>query len=193
MFGKSIQCIKRKAIEIEGKELPSRDELIDVIDEAGNVLEQRGFREVHNLGLLHRFCRVLLMNTQGEFILHTVGMDNKNIGKLDAPGGHLDAGETYEQAAIRELYEEMNVKLNESDLVFLGTIEDRSTPKYENMIGQAYLAIHDGPYAIEEDEIDAVYALSQEEMKRFTQTNPNHFTTKLLQTYKLWKQYREGK
>jgi ADP-ribose pyrophosphatase YjhB (NUDIX family) len=54
---------------------------------------------------------VLVINKEGEFVLVR---RNRNPYKdlLDVPGGFVDKGETAEQAAIREIKEELNLELS---------------------------------------------------------------------------------
>lgn len=71
----------------------------------------------------------------------------------------MDSGETYEQAASRELSEELGV---EAPLRFLGKYlseEDRE------MVAM-FLAFHDGPYEIERDEIEKIDFFSVERLRR---------------------------
>lgn len=49
----------------------------------------------------------------------------KHAGQRAFPGGHLDPGETPEQAALRELEEEVGLKLSPGDV--LGRLDDYST------------------------------------------------------------------
>ena len=164
-----------------------------MIDEDENMIDTLPFREVHDKGLLHRFCRVLLMNSNGYFILHTRSKSITDASKLDAPGGHLDAGFSYEEAAVQEVYEEMGVKVEQNDLTFIGKIEDRDNKLYENMIGSVYIAIHDGPYIIEDEEVDEVYAISENKLTSIIKENPSLLSSKLKSSFKLWQKYNENK
>ncbi len=54
---------------------------------------------------------VLLFNENGE-LLFTRGAVEPHIGKLDLPGGFIDPMETGEQAAIREIQEELGIRIH---------------------------------------------------------------------------------
>lgn len=54
---------------------------------------------------------VLLFNANGE-LLFTRRAVNPHIGKLDLPGGFIDPMETAEQAAIREIKEELGIQIH---------------------------------------------------------------------------------
>jgi 8-oxo-dGTP pyrophosphatase MutT (NUDIX family) len=47
------------------------------------------------------------------------GDDPKNNAQVGLPGGKVDYGETYLDAALRETFEETNVRLNQNQVVFL--------------------------------------------------------------------------
>ena len=92
----------------------SGDELFDVVDEHDRVLRQAPRREVHAQGWLHRAVHVLVFNRAGEVFLQKRSMrKDKSPGLWDSScSGHLDAGEDYDQAAWRELQEEIGLKLD---------------------------------------------------------------------------------
>jgi 16S rRNA (adenine1518-N6/adenine1519-N6)-dimethyltransferase len=61
-------------------------------------------------GVRNRVVRVILINSAGEVLMHQRAEHlMSNPGKWSTVAGHVDEGETYEQAAIRELQEEVGV------------------------------------------------------------------------------------
>jgi 8-oxo-dGTP pyrophosphatase MutT (NUDIX family) len=58
-----------------------------------------------------------------QLLLRRSFTDPKRPGQWDAPGGHIEAGETPEQAAVREVFEESGLRIRESDLKFVRKIQ----------------------------------------------------------------------
>src|SRR4029450_8207738 len=85
------------------------DELMDVVDDLDRVVGRATRREVRRRRLLHRFSSVLCRDEAGRIYVHRRA-DDKDVypGMYDmTAGGVLAAGETYLEAARRELAEEL--------------------------------------------------------------------------------------
>ncbi|MDG2487592.1 MAG: 16S rRNA (adenine(1518)-N(6)/adenine(1519)-N(6))-dimethyltransferase RsmA [Roseibacillus sp.] len=90
-------------------EIPQRDdELFDVVDERDQVIGQERRSVVHEKKLLHRAVHVFILNKRGEvFLQKRSRLKDAHPGVWDSSvSGHLDAGESYESCALRELGEE---------------------------------------------------------------------------------------
>ena len=88
------------------------EEYFDIINEEGQVIGQATRCACHNdPNLIHRAVHILVVDNQDRIFLQKRS-PKKDIqpGKWDTSvGGHLNAGETYDQAARRELEEEIGV------------------------------------------------------------------------------------
>src|SRR5687768_12939817 len=89
------------------------EERFDVVNERDEVVGQETRREVHRRGLKHRAVHVLIFNNRGEVFLQKRSM-NKDCfpGTWDSSAsGHLDVGESYDACAVREVQEELGLRL----------------------------------------------------------------------------------
>lgn len=84
------------------------DELFDVVDERDHVVGQEQRSVVHEQKLLHRAVHVFILNKRGEvFLQKRSRLKDVHPGVWGSSvSGHLDAGESYESCAMRELGEE---------------------------------------------------------------------------------------
>lgn len=88
------------------------DEMMDVVNDNDEVVGKASKKEIYQRNLMHRIVQVLVFNSKGEIFLQKRA--NTVVYK---PGyytgsacGHVISGETYFQAAKRELEEELGIK-----------------------------------------------------------------------------------
>lgn len=89
-------------------------ELFDVVDEQDRVLRQETRAEVHRQRLLHRAVHVLVFNPGGEVYLQrrSAQKDTYPLRWTTSCSGHVDAGEDYDFAVVREMGEELGLKIS---------------------------------------------------------------------------------
>lgn len=85
-----------------------RFESLNVYDAAGRVVGARGREEAKRSGLAVGAVNLLLVNAEGDVLLQRRPSDKENGDCWDKTvGGHVDAGEDFDQAAVRETGEEL--------------------------------------------------------------------------------------
>ena len=83
-------------------------ERVAVFDGAGRATGALPRDEAKRSGLALGAVNVLLVNARGELLLQKRPADKENGGRWDkSVGGHVDAGEGFDQAAVREAGEEL--------------------------------------------------------------------------------------
>lgn len=88
----------------------SQDELVEVVDENGKILEVVTKREAHTKGLLHKTVISEVVDSKGRWVLVKQAGSRQDPGQYVSPvGGHVTAGETDEQALKREAREELGL------------------------------------------------------------------------------------
>lgn len=102
----------------------SAGELLDIIDIYGNPTGRVADKQtIHDQGLLHRDVHVWVTN--GTDLLQQRRRLDKSImpGAWDiSVGGHVGAGESYLESAIRETHEELGLDLPASRFVRIGRV-----------------------------------------------------------------------
>ncbi|MGA1874970.1 MAG: NUDIX hydrolase [bacterium] len=89
-----------------------QEDCLEVVNPLGEVIGLAPRSKCHgDPSLIHRVSHILVFNSQGLILLQKRAM-NKDIqpGKWDTSvGGHLDIGEGFEEAAYREMREELGI------------------------------------------------------------------------------------
>ena len=129
------------------------EERFPIVDEEGRVIDSATRGECHSGSkLLHPVVHLHVFNSRGEVYLQK-RPEWKDIqpGKWDTSvGGHIDYGETPEQALIREVREELGITDFVSERVGQYVFESRR----EREFVYVHCTIYDGPVRPSAEELD---------------------------------------
>jgi len=134
------------------------DELIDIVDANGKPTGKYALKsEAHKNGWYHNTIHLWLYTNKGEILLQQRS-HKKAIYPLlwdVSVAGHIDAGETFEQAAIRETKEEIGLSLTEKELTKIGTHLHKSEYNYGSIKDYEFHQIYIAKLVINLDELTA--------------------------------------
>ncbi len=159
------------------------DELFDVVDEDDRVVGREQRAVVHAEGLLHRAVHVFLVNGRGELLLQKRSrLKDVHPGAWDSSvAGHLDAGEDYHAAALREMAEEMAVE--GVGLEELGRLRPSEATGWEHVA--LYLGRWEGRPGFPCSEVESVLWMPADELDRWIEARPGDFAGGFLECWKL--------
>lgn len=142
------------------------EDLLQLVDSNDRDIGTATRAEVHATGLPHRSVHVVVHDGAGRILMQKRSrFKDTSPGKWDVSvGGHLDAGETYLQAALRECREEIGIEVGEVDLEDLGRHWFLENPLDRERVA-TWAVEHRGPFSPNPGEVDAVRFLSAAEVE----------------------------
>jgi 16S rRNA (adenine1518-N6/adenine1519-N6)-dimethyltransferase len=164
----------RLARSIDATVAQHGEELFSIVDENDAVIGAMPRDEVHARNLRHRAIHVQLFNRAGEVFLQKRSIwKDRTPGKWDSStAGHVDAGETYEEAARRELMEEIAVDVGAlTPVCKLGC-----GPETGWEFLQIYRAEHEGPFCFAALEVEGGVFLPVPQVREWLARRPQDFT-----------------
>jgi len=162
-------------------------EYIDIVTKDGKPTGKSELKSViHQKGYYHHTAHIWFYTANGDLLL-----SQRSAKKTICPlmwdvsvAGHIDAGETSKQAAIRETEEEIGLTISENNLQKIGVFECFQT--YENGIIDnefhntfiAELKVPLSKLVLQEEEVEAIKLVSFdafEALIKNIKNNNNHF------------------
>lgn len=153
----------------------NEDELFDIVDENDNVLGRLTRREVHAGRYRHRAVHVLVYGSDGRLFLQKRSMaKDSSPGLWDAScSGHVDAGESYDAAACRELVEEIGLQLSGPPARWFHILACTETG---NEFVWVYRCIADGPFTLNHAEVECGKWYAPADLTIDISNEPHRFT-----------------
>ena len=156
-------------------------EIFDVVDEHDKVIGQRPRGEVHREKIRHRAVHIFVINKRGElFLQRRSRWKDVHPRKWDSSAaGHVNAGDTYDITAPRELEEELGVR---ASLECIGELAASEATGWEFV--KIYRAVHNGPFQLPPAEIESGSFFTHEQLTRWIAARPEDFATGFLECWR---------
>ena len=149
-------------------------EYLDLVDENDNVIGKEDRNIIYKKDLNNfRVINIMIINSENKIIVPKRSSNRRLFPNCYdcSVGGHVSSGETYEEAAYRELEEELgitNVKLDE-----IGYFKpfELNTSSFSKM----YKLIYDGDLNYDKDGIQEIFYMDKEEIKKLIEEDASQF------------------
>ncbi|MFH1292288.1 MAG: NUDIX domain-containing protein [bacterium] len=143
------------------------------VDEDDNVIGSKPNNQFKNSPYITRSSHLYLFNSKGEVLLQ-----KRSVQKSLWPGlydisvsGTNQVGETYEQALVREVKEEIGIDLEVFEEMYSYTFRSN----IHNANKKAFRAVHEGPFTIDKSEVDSIQWYNLEELRQLVEKFPEKF------------------
>lgn len=162
------------------------DELFDVVNAADAVIGIEKRSIVHRRRLMHRAIHVFVFNADGQLYLQ-----KRSLIKDSSPGkwvsscsGHVDSGEDYDPAALRELEEELGLfEPTEFKRVFKEPPCDQTGHEFV----WVYQCKSEGPFKLNPKESSEGHWVNLDDLSEWMRSDPDDFAPSFIY---LWQKYR---
>ncbi len=148
-----------------------KKEMVDIVDDDDKVIGKTDIDDVVAKKLLFRVARIIVVNSEGKVFVH-----QRQHSMAVFPGhydfgaaGIVSSGESYLQAAARELAEELGVR--NTAMKEIGRFRHERQTRTLNAV---FLCTHDGPMTLQEEEIIHGRFMTQREIETLAKKEKMH-------------------
>ena len=160
------------------KDHPQSDaEMFDVVDADNVVTGQKSRGEIHALDLLHRAVHVFVFNALGELYLQKRSVLKDCAAGLwgSSASGHIDAGESYQDAARREMLEELGVDAQLEKILDIDACKETGWEFVSLFITQ-----NGGPFVSPCSEVETGVFMPVDQVSEWVEKRPQDFSSGFL-------------
>lgn len=139
------------AVAVSVRSASAGDERVDWIDDAGRTIAVVTRTRMRAERLRHRSVAVIVSSSDGRVLIHRRA-EHKDVwpGMWDlCVGGVVSAGESFDQAAARELAEEVGITDVQPTFVAVKSFDDADVSE----LAHIYTAVRNGPYTFDDGEV----------------------------------------
>ncbi|WP_010522596.1 NUDIX hydrolase [Aquimarina agarivorans] len=160
------------------------DELIDILDATGSLTGEIKLKSIaHKHGLWHASAQIWIYTPTGQVLIQKRAINKDTYPNLwdISVAGHLSAGDTPSTAAVREIQEEIGVKISEEKLFFLKTIRKSnriSNTIIDNEFNHLYVlefAVNINELKLQTEEVTAVKLIDINDLEKQLKIVPASF------------------
>ena len=160
-------------------------EMFDVVNEDNVVTGQLTRGEVHSQGLRHRAVHVFVVNKRGEVFLHQRS-HLKDVAPMkwdSSAAGHLDVGEPYAEAAVRETGEELGIQIERTECVARLPASAATDQEFVEL----HVAEHGGPMKCLPEEVRCGEWFSPGQIDSWVTSRPEDFAKGFVACWRAWR------
>jgi isopentenyl-diphosphate delta-isomerase type 1 len=152
----------------------AENEIYNIVDENDCIIGEASRKYIHENKLLHRSVHIFVFNSRKELFLQKRAFSkDENPGLWDtSSAGHVDAGESYEDCAHRELWEELNIKAVLKTLMKIPACQET----YGEHV-QVYTCVTDDAIQVNQEEISEGAFFNLAKIQEELSLKPAQFTS----------------
>ena len=153
------------------------EELFDVVDLQDRVIVMLPRSEVHHRKLLHRAVHVFVFRSDGAMLIHKRSATKEEFPSVwtSSCSGHVSAGETYDETAPREMFEELGI-----EAAVTPVRKFDACPETSHEFTMLYTASSDDPILPDAQEMTEIRWMKLAEIEEWIQRAPEEFSPAFL-------------
>jgi isopentenyl-diphosphate delta-isomerase type 1 len=165
--------------------MASKEDVFDVVDDNNRIIGQAVRSYIHKHNLNHRAAYILILN-DGKILLQKRSAHKDTFPHCwtASVSGHVDTGETYLQAANREMGEEIGWH-EQTDLCEIAY--EPAKPETENEFVKIFTTQLSGPFQPNPLEIEELRWMTPSEIDTIAAQHPSDIATSFLY---LWNKHK---
>jgi len=155
-------------------------EIYDIVDMDDEIIGAMTRDELRSTDAIHRSVVIIVLNRKNEILIQKRSHNLGNPGKWSLVAGHVDSGETYDDAAKRELSEEMfsegipHIEMKKLFKTLMNSYAGR-------VFFSVYSCVYDGVFTPDKEEVEAYEYQDLDFLLSDITSNPDRYSDIILE------------